>query len=168
MFRNEVAGCPRHFGFLRGIHEGALITKECLVCSEMSLCMLRPHSNSSVAEHSAIRLRFPVVVKCKQWEDFKALACGAETVSFLFKQEQKIFQADALKDGKVLTYAGEFPQDTKLLKLWLSNELNVIKEKIVEGVITGTSHQTEEEFYCHFCGIEKRSHHITHGEVQRR
>ena len=136
MFRNEVAGCPRHFGFLRGIHEGALITKECLVCSKMSLCMLRPPSDFSTIEHSAIRLGFPVVVKCKQWEDFKVLACGAETVSFLFKQEQKSFQADALKDGKVLTYTGEFPQDTKLLKLWLSNELNVVEEKIFEGVLT--------------------------------
>src|SRR3989337_2233276 len=83
-------------------------------------------SVSSAGEPSGRRLSFPVVVKCKQWEDFKALACGAETVSFLFKQEEKVFQADALKDGRVLTYNGEFPRDTKLLKLWLSKELNVV------------------------------------------
>ena len=89
----------------------------------------------SVGETSASRSGPPVVVKCEQWEDFKVLASGAQTVSFLFKREEKVFQADALKDGRVLTYKGEFPPDTKLLKLWLSNELNVTEEKIFEGIL---------------------------------
>jgi len=77
----------------------------------------------------------PVVVKCKQWEDFKTLALGAETVSYQFKETEKSFQADALKEGKVLTYAGEFPQNARLLKIWLSKELGVAEEKIFEGVL---------------------------------
>jgi len=77
----------------------------------------------------------PVIVKCKQWEDFKVLAAGAETVSYLFKETEKSFQADALKDGKVLTYSGEFPQNARLLKIWLSRELAVAEEKIFEGVL---------------------------------
>jgi len=77
----------------------------------------------------------PVIVKCKQWQDFKTLALGAETVSYQSKETEKTFQADALKDGKVLTYTGEFPQNTTLLKTWLSKELNVTEEKIFEGVL---------------------------------
>ena len=77
----------------------------------------------------------PVIVRCKQWEDFKVLASGSETVSFLFKEAEKSFQADALKEGRVLTYSGEFPRDAKLLKIWQSKELNVNEEKIFEGVL---------------------------------
>jgi hypothetical protein len=39
----------------------------------------------------------PVIVRCKQWEDFKTLAQNADTVSFLYKEPEKTFQADALK-----------------------------------------------------------------------
>ena len=77
----------------------------------------------------------PVIVRCKQWEDFKTLALGAETVSYQFKETEKSFQADALKEGKVLTYTGEYPQNARLLKIWLSKELNVTEEKIFEGVL---------------------------------
>ena len=77
----------------------------------------------------------PVIVKCRQWEDFKNLAAGAETVSFLYKEMEKSFQADALKKGKVLSYTGDFPQNTSLLKLWLSKELEVAEEDIFEGVL---------------------------------
>jgi len=77
----------------------------------------------------------PVIVRCKQWDDFKVLANSAETVSFLFKEAEKSFQADALKEGRVLTYSGDFPRDTKLLKFWLARELNVTEDKVFEGVL---------------------------------
>jgi len=77
----------------------------------------------------------PVIVRCKQWEDFKVLATGAETVSFLFREAEKTFQADALKGGRVLTYSGEFPRDTRLLKIWLARELNVAEDNVFEGVL---------------------------------
>lgn len=76
-----------------------------------------------------------VNVKCRQWEDFKNMAVGAETVSYLFKASENTFQADALKDGKVVSYTGEFPQNSKLLKLWLSKELCIAEEVIFEGVL---------------------------------
>ncbi|MDH5690159.1 MAG: hypothetical protein OEY81_01860 [Candidatus Bathyarchaeota archaeon] len=79
--------------------------------------------------------RTPVIVKCKQWEDFKTMAAGAETVSYLFKEAEKSFQADALTKGRVVSYTGEFPQDTRLLRLWLSRELDVAEEAIFEGVL---------------------------------
>jgi hypothetical protein len=77
----------------------------------------------------------PVIVRCKQWDDFKTLATGAETVSFLMKEPEKSFQADALKNGRVLTYNGEYPRDAKLLKLWIAHELAVEEERVFEGVL---------------------------------
>lgn len=77
----------------------------------------------------------PVIVRCKNWEDFKTLATGAETVSFLCKETEKTFQADALKEGRVLTYSGEIPINSKLLKIWLSKELELDENNIFEGVL---------------------------------
>lgn len=79
--------------------------------------------------------RTPVTVKCKQWEDFKTMAAGAETVSYLFKEAESSFQADALANGRIVSYTGEFPQNSNLLKLWLSRELNVAEESVFEGVL---------------------------------
>jgi len=91
---------------------------------------------SSPKELHALAVRGPpVIVRCKQWDDFKILASGAETISFLLKEAEKTFQADALKEGRVLTYTGEFPRDVKLLKFWLSRELNVTEDKVFEGIL---------------------------------
>jgi hypothetical protein len=86
--------------------------------------------NSKASIHGA-----PVNVKCKQWEDFKNMAAGAETVSYTFKDDENSFQADALKNGRIVSYTGEFPQNSALLKLWLSKELNITEDAIFEGVL---------------------------------
>ena len=77
----------------------------------------------------------PVIVRCKQWEDFKLLATGADTVSFLYKDSEKTFQADALKNGRVLTFNGALPENIKLLKIWLARELETQEGRIFEGVL---------------------------------
>jgi hypothetical protein len=79
--------------------------------------------------------RTPVIIKCKQWEDFKTMAAGAETVSYLFKEAENSFQADALAKGRIVSYTGEFPQNSSLLKLWLSRELDVAEELVFEGIL---------------------------------
>jgi len=89
-----------------------------------------PQHEKTVPSHGT-----PLIVRCRQWDEFKVLASGAETVSFLFKETERAFQVDALKDGKVLTYSGEFPQDTRLLKIWLSRELDIAETKIFEGAL---------------------------------
>jgi SMC interacting uncharacterized protein involved in chromosome segregation len=76
-----------------------------------------------------------VIVRCKRWEDFKTLAINAETVSFLFKEKERTFQVDAIKEGKVLTYSGEFPRDTRLFRTWISKGLKIPEENIIEGVL---------------------------------
>lgn len=77
----------------------------------------------------------PVIVRCKRWEDFKNLAQKAETVSFLYKETEKTFQADALKQGRVYTFNGETPKSNILLKKWLATELQITEEKVFEGVL---------------------------------
>ena len=39
-FRKKASKCPQHFGYLSGIPEGVLVTKECLICPKMAGCML--------------------------------------------------------------------------------------------------------------------------------
>jgi len=77
----------------------------------------------------------PVILRCKQWEDFQNLAFQAQTLSFMYKEAEKTFQADALKGNQIVTYSGELPKLTALLKMWLSKQLDVSEKKILEGIL---------------------------------
>jgi len=77
-----------------------------------------------------------VVFKCKNWDEFKVLAKGADAVSLNFKLGERTFQSDALKGGRVLTYTGELPKGSALLKNWVCDELEVSEDKIFEGVLS--------------------------------
>ena len=77
----------------------------------------------------------PVIVRCKQWDDFKFQALNADTVSFLYRAEEKAFQVDALKEGRVYTYSGQIPNDVAFLRVWLSKELVVEENRVLEGIL---------------------------------
>jgi len=77
----------------------------------------------------------PVIMRCKQWEDFQTLAYQAETLSFLHREAEKTFQVDALKNNQIVTYSGELPKPTSLLKTWLSKQLDIPEKKILEGIL---------------------------------
>lgn len=77
----------------------------------------------------------PVILRCKRWEDFQTVAYHAQTLSFLYKEAEKLFQVDALKDNQILTYSGEFPEQVSLLKTWLSKQLDIPEKKILEGIL---------------------------------
>lgn len=77
----------------------------------------------------------PVILRCKHWEDFQTLAHQAQTLSFLYKEADKTFQADALKNDQIITYSGELPKSTALLKVWLSKMLEVPEDRILEGIL---------------------------------
>jgi hypothetical protein len=77
----------------------------------------------------------PVIVKCKQWEDFKLQAVNASTVSFLYRPEERNFQVDAIKERRVYTFSGQLPGDVALLKTWLSKELSVEESRVLEGIL---------------------------------
>jgi len=77
----------------------------------------------------------PVILRCKQWEDFQTLAYQAQTLSFLYRDAEKTFQVDALKNNQIVTYSGELPKNTSLLKTWLSKQLDIPEKKILEGIL---------------------------------
>ena len=77
----------------------------------------------------------PVILRCKQWEDFQTLAYQAQTLSFLYREAEKTFQVDALKDNQIITYSGELPKQVSLLKTWLSKQLEIPEKKILEGIL---------------------------------
>ena len=77
----------------------------------------------------------PVILRCKQWEDFQAIATGAQTLSFMFREDDKTFQADAVKDNQIMTYSGELPKYNLLLKSWLANQLSIPEKRTMEGVL---------------------------------
>jgi len=77
----------------------------------------------------------PVILRCKQWDDFQTLSFQAQTLSFMYKEAEKTFQADALKGNQIITYSGELPNLTALLKVWLSKQLEISEQKILEGVL---------------------------------
>jgi hypothetical protein len=76
-----------------------------------------------------------VNLKCRKWDDFKAMAKCAETVSYIYKTSENTFKAEALKNGKLVSYSGEFPSNSTLLKIWISKELAVNEEDVFEGVL---------------------------------
>jgi hypothetical protein len=77
-----------------------------------------------------------VILKCRQWADFQNLAFQAQTLSFITKEAEKTFQVYAVKGNQVVTYSGELPKLTALLKMWLSKQLDVSEQKILEGILT--------------------------------
>jgi len=77
----------------------------------------------------------PVILRCKQWEDFQTLAYQAQTMSFMCREAEKTFQVDALKNNQIITYSGELPKPTSLLKTWLSKQLDIPEKKILEGIL---------------------------------
>jgi hypothetical protein len=76
-----------------------------------------------------------VVFRCQQWEDFQNLAAHAQTVSFSYKEDEKVFQANALKGNQIITYSGSLPKFSAILKVWLSKQLDVSERSILEGAL---------------------------------
>ncbi len=78
----------------------------------------------------------PVIFRCKEWEDFQNVAAQAQTLSFLYREAEKTFQVDAVKDNQIITYSGPLPKGASMLKMWLSKQLDVSEKKILEGILS--------------------------------
>ena len=76
-----------------------------------------------------------VILRCKQWEDFQNLAFQSQATSFSLKDAEKAFQVQALKGNQIVTYSGELPKLTALVKMWLSKQLDVSEKRVLEGVL---------------------------------
>ncbi len=100
-----------------------------------SVVTATPEAKIEVAPAAVVSRGQPVLVRCKQWEDFTELAFQADTVSFLAKDAEHTFQVDALKGSQIITFSGEIPKLTSLLKVWLSKQLDVPEKKMLEGAL---------------------------------
>jgi hypothetical protein len=77
----------------------------------------------------------PLLFRCKKWEDFQAISLNAQTISFTIKEDTQTFEANAIKNNQIINYNGQTPTITTLLKMYLSKELNVTQNQVLEGEI---------------------------------
>jgi hypothetical protein len=76
-----------------------------------------------------------LVMNCKKWQDFQSLAKHAQTIPFSYKEDEKVFHVDALKENKIISYNGPLPEFSVLLKSLLSKQLDVAETNILEGTL---------------------------------
>jgi hypothetical protein len=76
-----------------------------------------------------------IILRCKLWEDFQTMASQAQTLSFMYREAEKEYQVDAVKDSQIITYSGQLPKETLMLKAWLSKQLGVPEKNILEGIL---------------------------------
>jgi hypothetical protein len=77
----------------------------------------------------------PLVLHCSQWEDFQNLAVGAQTLAFAVKEPEKILHITVLKGNQTISFAGEIPKLSLLLKVFLSKQTGVSEKQVLEGSI---------------------------------
>ncbi len=85
------------------------------------------------AAPSSIPKGLPILLHCKQWEDFLSVASQAQMVSFSSKEADKTFKVVAVKNNQVYSFSGEMPKFSALLKAYLSKQLQVSEKQILEG-----------------------------------
>ena len=74
-----------------------------------------------------------VILRCKEWVDFQVLSMHAQTLFFSYNEDKKLFQANALRENQLITYAGALPNFSMILKKWLSLQLDLTEQNILEG-----------------------------------
>jgi hypothetical protein len=77
-----------------------------------------------------------LTIKCKNWEDFENIAAKSQMLSFSFKEAERIFEVNAVKGNQIITYSGELPKMSLLLKCWLSMQLAVPEKSVLDGVLS--------------------------------
>jgi hypothetical protein len=76
-----------------------------------------------------------IVLNCKQWEDFQLLAMNSQTLFYSIKENDKVFQVEAVKGNQIITYTGGLPSFSLILRVWLSQQLNIVRQNLFEGLI---------------------------------
>ena len=74
-----------------------------------------------------------LTLHCNRWEEFQNLSMQAQTLTFNYKEEEKVFQADAIKENQHIKYTGVLPNFSTILKTWLSIQLKTNERNIIEG-----------------------------------
>jgi hypothetical protein len=76
-----------------------------------------------------------LVLQCSQWEDFQNLAAGAQTLAFAIKESDKTLHITAVKGNQTISFAGEMPKLSSLLKVFLSRQTGIPEKQVLEGSI---------------------------------
>ena len=77
----------------------------------------------------------PLTLQCSQWEDFQALSNQAQALSYRVRENEKVMDITAIKNNQIITYTGQPPNQSSLIKTWISKQLNVSEKQILEGNI---------------------------------
>ena len=74
-----------------------------------------------------------MILRCNKWSDFQNLAMHPQKLSFSYKEDEKVFQTNAIKENQMIIYEGAIPNFSVILKKWLSGLLNIDEQDILEG-----------------------------------
>ena len=91
-----------------------------------------PRNSPEILEERSM----PVILRFKKWDEFQAFASQPKTVSFTYRESDKAFEVDAVKNNQLMAYVGEIPDLSSLLKAFLSRQLALSGEKMFEGTLT--------------------------------
>jgi hypothetical protein len=119
-------------GYLSNAPKQALST---MGNEQATLPQPKPAPTANATHVMAAQSGTSVILKCKLWEDFQVLGVHAQTLSFCYKEDEKVFQADALKGNQIVTYSGPLPKLSALIKASLSKQLDVAEQNILEGIL---------------------------------
>lgn len=79
------------------------------------------------------------ILHCKQLEDFQKLAANAQKLAFSYKEDEKVFQVDALKGNQIITYQNAFSNFSAIIKKMLTLQLDINERDIFEGFLNKTT-----------------------------
>ena len=94
------------------------------------------NANLNPSGTNALPSGIPLTLQCSQWEDFQALSSQAQTISFRLNENEKTIDVTAIKNNQIIAYTGQTPNQTALIKTWISKQLNTPEKQILEGNIT--------------------------------
>jgi len=116
-------------------HLSAGSKEQQMTISKEQTTQVQPVQTATAVQSMQMQGAISVILHCKQWEDFQGLAVHAQTMSFSYKEEEKVFQVDALKGNQMISYSGALPKLSLLLKASLSKQFDVAENNILEGVL---------------------------------
>jgi hypothetical protein len=93
-------------------------------------------SNSMASSPTQVNINQKMqLLSFKTWTDFQAFASQPEFSAYTYRDSDKVFEINELKNNQILVYIGEVPGISEMLRSWLSSQLSVSQEKTVEGTI---------------------------------
>ena len=88
-----------------------------------------------LASSTVIQVFSTLILRCNKWTDFQDLAMHAQKLSFSYTDDEKGFQVNATNGNQMIMYAGALPNLSIILKKWLSGQLDIKEQDILEGFL---------------------------------